>query len=119
MQKDVLEFVVEKTKVLMNSSTCCHELKKAAQTWLDAIGTDQETSETKRYIEALEADIMPVDDLIHFVESSAGIQHFGEELAGNIAKHGKEIKAAGAKYCDCEACVAAECILDKKSELLQ
>ena len=32
--------------------------------------------------------------------------------------NGREIKAAGAKYCDCPACAAVEAILSKKEELL-
>ena len=31
----------------------------------------------------------------------------------------KEIKAAGAKYCDCPACAAVEAILAKKAEMLE
>ena len=43
---------------------------------------------------------------------------FGEEKAKDVAAHAKEIKAAGAKYCDCPACAAVEAILDKKDEIL-
>ena len=42
---------------------------------------------------------------------------FGAD-APNVAKHGEEIKAAGAKYCDCPACAAVEAILSKKAEML-
>ncbi|MFQ6860848.1 MAG: molecular chaperone Hsp90 [Beduini sp.] len=119
MEKTVLEFTVEKTKELMNASTCCKELKESAQAWLDAVGTEKETDETKKYIAELEDNIMSVDGLISFVESEVGIKHFGAETAANIAKHGKEIKANEAKYCDCPACAIAEAILDKKDELLK
>ena len=40
-------------------------------------------------------------------------------MAKNVAAHGKEIKAAGAKYCDCPACMAVAAILEKKGEMLQ
>ena len=33
------------------------------------------------------------------------------------AAHAREIKAAGAKYCDCPACAAVEAILEKKDLL--
>ena len=33
--------------------------------------------------------------------------------------HAKEIKAGGAKYCDCPACAAAEAILAKKADMLK
>ena len=63
---------------------------------LDAAGTDKEPEETARYIEELEADIMPVDNLIAFAESEMGAKVFGgEEAAKGVAEHGRQIKAAG------------------------
>lgn len=118
MDKEVLSYVVEQTHVLMDAESCSSEARTAAQTWLDAVGTDNEAAETKKYIEELEADIMPVDSLIAFAESETGAQLFGDEVAKGVAAHGKEIKAAGAKFCDCPACAAAEAILLKKDALL-
>ena len=60
---------------------------------------------------------MPIDGLIAFAESDMGAKIFGAEMAKNVAAHGKEIKAAGAKYCDCPACAACEAILARKEEL--
>ena len=48
--------------------------KRQAQTWLDAVGTENEAAATKTYIAELEADIMPVDGLIGFAESEMGAQ---------------------------------------------
>lgn len=118
MDKQVLDYVVEKTKALISAPTCSGETKAAAQAWLDAVGTDKEAGETARYIAELEADIMPIDGLIGFAESEAGAQVFGADTAKNVAAHAKEIKAAGAKYCDCPACAAVEAILAKKGSLL-
>lgn len=118
MDKDVLNYVVEKTHELMNASSCRSEAKMAAQAWLDAIGTEKETAETKKYIDELEADIIPIDSLISFAESEHGIQVFGADTAKDIGVHGREIKAAGAKYCDCPACAAVSAILEKKDSLL-
>ena len=117
MNQETLNYVVGKTRELMNSSTCCGELKTAAQSWLDALGTDREAEETTKYVAELEADIIPIDGLISFAESEHGAQVFGAE-AGNVAAHAREIKAAGAVYCDCPACAAVEDILKKKDELL-
>lgn len=119
MNKEVLDYVVEQTHVLINAHTCSSETKKAAQTWLEAIGTEKEASETKKYIDELEADIMPIDNLIGFAESDGGAQVFGAEKAKEVAAHAREIKAAGAKYCDCPACVAVAAILEKKEALLK
>lgn len=118
MEKEVLDFVVEKTHELMLAQTCCQELKEAAQKWLDAIGTDNEVSETKKYLAKLEEDIMPIDQLIGFAGSDAGAEYFGADVAKNITTHAQEIKAAGAQYCDCPACSAVEAILEKKELLL-
>ncbi len=118
MSQDVKEFVVGKAKELLAAHSCCQEAKDAAQNWLDAIGTDKETEQAKILIAELEEDIMPIDGLIGFAGSEAGAKVFGEEKAKEVLAHAQEIKAAGAKYCDCPACAAAEAILEKKEELL-
>ena len=103
----------------LNAASCSKEAKASAQTWLDAVGTENEAAATKTYIAELEADIMPVDGLIGFAESEMGAQVFGADKAKEVAAHAKEIKAAGAKYCDCPACAAAEAILEKKDDILK
>ena len=118
MKKEVLDFVAEKTKELIDAPTCSQEAREAAKAWLDAVGTDKEQEETQKYIAELEQDIVTVDGLIAFAESEAGAGVFGEK-APEVAAHGREIKAAGAKYCDCPACAAVEAILSKKEEMLQ
>ena len=119
MNKDVLAYVQEKTKELMAASSCCQEAKDAAQAWLNAVGTEKEAEETGKYIAELEEDIITVDGLIAFAGSEAGKNKFGAEMAAGLAKHGQELKAAGAKYCDCPARAAAEAILSKKDEMLK
>lgn len=119
MNKELLDYVVEKTHELMNAPTCSSEAKTAAQDWLNSTETENEVAETKKYIDELEADIMPIDSLIGFSESEHGIQIFGADVAKNINAHAKEIKSAGAKYCDCPACTAVVAILEKKDSLLK
>lgn len=119
MNKELLDFTIEKTHELMDAHTCSSETKAAAQLWLDSLGTETEVTETMAYIKELEADIMPIDTLIGFAESDAGAQVFGADTAKNIAAHAKEIKSAGAKYCDCPACVAVATILEKKNDILK
>ena len=118
MDKEVLNYVVEKTHELINAPSCSSEAKAAAQDWLDVVGTEKEAKETPKYIDELESDIMPIDSLIGFAESDSGIQIFGADTAKNIAGHAKNIKSAGAKYCDCPACAAAEAIIGKKDVIL-
>ena len=108
MSKETLEYVVAKAKELIAAPSCSAEAKEAAQAWIAAVGTDK-----------MEEDIIPIDGLIAFAESDAGAKVFGgAEKAKGVAEHGREIKAAGAKYCDCPACAAVEAILSKKEELL-
>ena len=118
MTQETLAYVKEQTAALMAAPTCSAEAKAAAEKWLAAVGTAEEKEATKAYIAELEADIMPIDALIGFAGSEAGEQVFGAELAKNILAHAKEIKAAGAAYCDCPACTAVKAILDKKAEML-
>ena len=66
----------------------------------------------------LEEDIMPIDTLIGFAESEGGAQVFGADKAKDVAAHAREIKSAGAAYCDCPACVVVAEILEKKDMLL-
>lgn len=119
MNKETVEYVITKTKDLIDAPYCCPEAKEAAQKWLDAVGTENEASETKAYIGELEADIMPIDVLIAFCDSEQGAEAFGVKEAKEAADHGREIKKAGAKYCDCSACAACEAILEKKDLLLK
>ena len=106
MEKQILNEVIEETKKLIAAPSCSQEAKDAANAWLDAVGTDNEEAETKKYIAELEEDIMPIDGLIGFAGSEAGAAVFGAEKA-------KEVEAAGGKYCDCPACAACEVILSK------
>ncbi len=50
MEKEVLDFVVGKTHDLMDAASCSSEAKTAAQAWLDALGTENEAEETKKYM---------------------------------------------------------------------
>lgn len=117
MNQNVKDYVTEKVNELLSASSCCAEAKAAAQNWIDAAGTDKEADASRRLIAELEMDIMPVDCLIAFACSEAGAEVFGAETAKNVAAHGRELKAAGAKYCDCPACAASEAILKKKDEI--
>ena len=93
MNKEVLDYVVEKTNELINAPSCSREAKEAAKAWLDAAGTDKEAEATKAYIAELEEDIMPVDNLIAFAETEMGAKVFGgEEAAKGVAAHGREIR---------------------------
>ena len=99
--------IKEKVQEMIAAHSCCAELKKAGQDWLDALGTDQEAAATKNLLAEIEEDIMPIDGLIAFAGSDMGVQVFGKEMAAGILAHAKEVKANGGLYCDCPACAAA------------
>ena len=56
--------------------------------------------------------------MIAFANSEMGFKVFGEEMAKNVLAHAQDIKAKGAKYCDCPACKAVADILAKKEQML-
>ena len=109
MDKDIKAYVVEKTKQLIDAPTCSEETKLAAQ--------DSEQEETRKYIAELEADIMPIDNLIAFAGSEEGAKYFGADTAKDIAAHAAAIKSAGGQYCDCPACTIVAEILAKKGQM--
>ena len=118
MTKEILEFVIAKTKDLMAATSCSQEAKHAAQAWLDAVGTEKEAAETQKYIAELEADIVTIDGFIAFAGSEAGAGVFGAD-APEVIKKAEEAKKNGAVYCLCPACQAAAAILSKKADIVK
>ena len=107
---------VAETRLLMAAPSCSQEARQAAQDWLDALGTDREAAQTQAYLRELEEDLVTVDQLIAFAQSAAGRQVFGPE-ADSVAAHGRALKEAGARFCDCPACQAAAAILTETGRL--
>lgn len=105
------EKIIAEVKNLIAAPSCCAEAKAAAEKWLAAVGTDNEAEETKNLVAELEEDIEPIDDLLAFASSPVCADIFGDKAAGFLA-HAKELKASGAKYCDCPACTACANILE-------
>lgn len=118
MDQNVKAYTEEKVKEMLAAASCCAEAKAAGQNWLDALGTEKEAEQTKALIAELEEDVMTIDGLLAFAGSEAGAQVFGVEMAKQVEAHAKDLKASGAKYCDCPACAAVAAILEKKYELL-
>lgn len=111
--------IQELTNDLLAAPSACAEIKKAAQNYLDSIGSENESTAVKAFVTELEEDIMPLDGLIAFAESDMGTKVFGEEGAKNILIHAKDRKTAGEKYCDCPACAACEALLNQKDNILK
>ena len=112
--KEVKKYVEE----MMAAASCSKEAKAAGEKWLAVADRDGIKAETEVFIKELEEDIMPIDGLIAFVDSPAGVQVFGESGARKMSAHAHERKENGAKFCDCGACAAVAKILAHKDELL-
>jgi|GEM_PF-3544805 len=85
-------YLTEQVNALKNAPSCCAEAKAVCAEWLEAAGTDKEAEMTKKLIAEVEADIMPVDGLIAFAGSEAGVKVFGEEMAKNVLAMPKKLK---------------------------
>ena len=112
-QKAVRGRLAELTEKLIASNANA-ALKEAAQKWLDTMDDRAANDQpAKDYIEALEYGVATIDELCDFVNSDKAKEIMGDKVAEAQA-HAAELKASGAKYCDCEACkLALEILKDK------
>ena len=112
------EQLLEKLKSMVAAPSCCAELKAATQNYLDAVGTANEQTAAKNLLAEIEEDITNIDNLVAFAHSDHAAEIFGADGAKKFAAHADELKASGAKYCDCGACAPAVEILANKAVLL-
>ncbi|MEY8419083.1 pyruvate:ferredoxin (flavodoxin) oxidoreductase [Oscillospiraceae bacterium 44-5] len=116
-QKAIRTRLAEKTKALIAVEHTYGPLKEAAQKWLDTMEDGKANQEaTKEYVKLLEESIMTVDDIVAFTSSPKAAEVFGDQLP-QFQAHAKELKASGAKYCDCDACKLVADILAEKDYL--
>lgn len=111
------EAIVEKVKALIAAPSCYSGLKKIAEEYIAALGSDREKEAGRKLVAELEADVQTIDDVLAFFESDAGEKTFGAKQAAAYAAHAREVKAKGGKWCDCPACAPGREILDRKEEL--
>ena len=105
-------------QALLDAPQSNSKVKEFAQSWIDAEGTPKQEELTKQLVSVAEQNIALIDETIGFASSELATQILGEEGAANLLQHAKEIKAEGAKFCDCDACVAAKNIIDLKAEIV-
>ena len=113
MEQGTRDYIVAKTKEMMAVDYCCAEARAAGEAFLKVAGTAEEDVQIKAYVAELKEDVLSLDDLIAFAKSDRAVAYCGEEDAKQMLAHAEESKAAGAKFCDCEACSAALAIIDK------
>ena len=113
MDKELFDYTAAKVEELLAAPSSSKTTRDAAQGWKDAVAAGKDVDEaTKALLDAIDAHHTTVDELIAFA-SGAAKDLMGEEVAAGMLAHGQEIKAAGAKYCDCAACTATHELLAK------
>ena len=110
--------LIGKIQDMAAAYSCCAELKQAVAAYLAAVGTADEKSAAQALIAEIEEDITTVDNLVAFAHSQHAVDIFGADGQKKFAAHADELKAGGAKYCDCPACARGLEILANKEILL-
>lgn len=110
--------LIEKIKAMAEAPSCCPELKAAVAAYVEALGTSQEKVAAQNLVAEIEEDITPIDGLVAFANSAHAVEVFGAEGVKGFRAHVDELKASGAKYCDCGACAPGLEILANKDTLL-
>lgn len=109
---------VEKVKSLLEGH-CYGPLKEAAEDWLDKLDTEAEKLAEEKLKPMLKEGVATVNEMIELFGSEEGRAKFGGELADKIKGHAEELKEAGEKFCDCDACKKARSILEDLGEKLE
>ena len=104
-------------QALLDAPQSNPKVKEFAQSWIDAEGTPKQEELTKQLVPVAEQNIALIDETIGFAGSELATQILGEEGAANLLQHAKDIKAEGAKFCDCPSCTVAKKIIDLKAEI--
>ena len=109
--------LIRTVEAMIAAPSCCRELKDAGQKWLAAVGTAEEKNAGAALLAEIREDVCTLDQTIPFFESEAAARIFGAEKARAMAAHAREIKASGAKWCDCAACAAGVKIMENAALL--
>ncbi len=109
--------LIEKAKAMIAAPSCNPNLKAAGQAWIDSTGKADEKEKAEKMIEEIKNGVTTIDELVAFARSDVAAKMFGDGIKGFIA-HADELKAKGAKYCDCGACAPALEIFENKETIL-
>ena len=111
MDKELLDYVTERVDILSKADTSKQATKEAALAWKEAAEADADSA-TEALLDFLEGRMLPIDNIIAFLEGP-GAEFFGEEAAAAMLAAQKQRKEQGEKYCNCEAHTAAGELLAK------
>ena len=114
MDKELFDYVAERADVLIASGSSTQVTRDAAQAWKDAVAADEVAADeaTAKLVDVLDGRPTTIDGVIAFAQGAA-VDMFGEEKAAEILATQLKRKEEGAKWFDCDACVAASEILAK------
>ena len=116
MDKETFDYIAERAEALTKAESSTQVTKDAVAAWLAATApgaSDAAIDEaTTKLLDVLEGRPTTIDGVIAFAEGPA-VQLMGEEAAAQMLAAQQARKAAGAKWCNCEACSAATEILAK------
>ena len=98
------EKTIALVKEVLAAPSCCAELKAAGEKWLASVGTGEQKAAADALLAELKEDVSSIDGVIGFFGSEAGKGYFGAEKAAQLLKAAQDAKAAGGKYCICDAC---------------
>ena len=113
MDKELLDYTTEKVDVLLGAPSSSKTTLAACQAWKDALAAGADADEaTTKLLDALDEHHTTIDELIVFARGAAK-QMLGEDVATDMEAHALKRKEAGAKYCDCLACLTAQELLAK------
>ena len=104
-------------QALLDAPQSNPKVKEFAQSWIDAEGTPKQEELTKQLVSVAEQNIALIDETISFAGSERATQILGAEGAANLLQPAKDIKAEGAEFCDCDACVASKNIINLKAKI--
>lgn len=108
---------IDQVKSLLEGH-CYAPLREAAEDWLKKVGTEAEQVAENKMKPLLKEGVATVEEMIELFGSEEGRAKFGEDLANQIKGHAESLKAAGEKFCDCDACKKARAILEDLAEKL-
>lgn len=116
MDKETFDYIAERAEALTKAESSTQVTKDAAAAWLAATAPGASNAAideaTRKLLDVLEGRPTTIDGVIAFAEGPAA-QLLGEEAAAQMLAAQQARKAAGAKWCNCEACSAATEILAK------
>lgn len=101
---------------MMAAPSCCPEAKAACEAYLAAYGTPKQAEAAKVLVAELKEDVCSIESFISLTASDMGKKIFGEKAAA-MHEAGEKAKAAGGRYCLCDACQAGGELLDHADEL--